>query len=166
MDIEVKITIDKDIYDIFQIVLKRHNHNEKEIIENYLISYLSHQMAKDQNRDLMLSKKVAYSEDYQGKANDKIPVWAHKPSQYNHKIIKAYFKLLNQSNEVTLYNMELLCSDKSTPELYVPTFRTNYASMKYDGEKSHGRVFEDDGKYVKIWSGVEKTLLKYKSFFE
>lgn len=166
MDIEVKIMIDKDIYDIFQIVLKKHNHNEKDIIENYIISYMSNQLSMDQRKDLLVSKKVTISEDYHGKANNRIPIWAHKPNQYNHKIIKSYFTLLQQSNEVTLHNMELLCSDSSKPELYIPTFRTNYASMKFDSEKSHGKVFIDDGKYVNIWSEVEKTLYKYRRYFE
>jgi len=166
MDIEVRLSIDKDIYDIFQIVLRKSGHNEKEIIESYLLSYMTTQMEKEKRKDLIEPKKYQVIEDYEGKANNRIPTWAHKPNQYNHKIIRAYFTLLKQSSRVTLYNMELLCSDKSKPQLYVPTFKTNYASMKYDGEKSHGRVFEDDGKYVTIWQGVEKTLLNYRSYFE
>ena len=50
--------------------------------------------------------------------------------------------------------MELLCSKKERSELYVPTFRNNYAQMKIDGPKSHGKVFEDDGEHVWIWKKV------------
>ena len=165
MDIEVKFQINKDLYDIFQIVLKKTNHTEKEVIENFLLSYATKQMEQDIKKDITLSRTTS-TDDYRGKANHKIPKWAHYPNQYNHKIIKSYFKLLKTSGEVTLYNMELLCSDKSKPELYVPTFKANYASMKLDGPKSHGRVFEDNGKYVTIWSEVENTLMKYRRFFE
>lgn len=31
---------------------------------------------------------------------------------------------------------------------YGLTFRNNYAQMKIDGPKSHGKVFEDDGERV------------------
>lgn len=168
-DIEVKILINKDIYDIFQIVLRRSNHNEKDIIENYMLAYMSKQMEqmKSENKNEIFVPKTLFSNtNYHGKANDRIPLWAHKPNQYNHKIIKAYFKLLASSSDVTIYNMELLCSDENTPEMYVPKFKENYASMKYDGAKSHGKVFEDDGRNVKIWSEVESTLLKYKTYFE
>ena len=37
--------------------------------------------------------------------------------------------------------------------------------MKIDGPKSHGKVFEDDGERVWIWSEVEKVLLQYKNSF-
>lgn len=47
---------------------------------------------------------------------------------------------------------------KNARELYVPTFRNNYAQMKIDGPKSHGKVFEDDGDRVWIWKEVEEVL--------
>lgn len=166
MDVEVKILIDKDIYDIFQIVLKKSNHNEKEVIENYLIAYMTSQMEKDKKKDVFVPKTEKYVYNDYGKANARIPIWAHKPNQYNHKIIRAYFRLLNNSSSVTLYNMELLCNDESKPDLFVPTFRSNYASMKVDSGNCHGKVFEDDGKYVRIWSEVEATLMQYKHYFE
>lgn len=37
--------------------------------------------------------------------------------------------------------------------------------MKLDGPKSHGKVFEDDGNRVWIWSEVEETLFQYKASF-
>ena len=72
---------------------------------------------------------------------------------------------MNIANEATLTMMERLCSDKNHPELYVPTFRNNYAQMKIDGPKSHGKVFEDDGEKVWIWHEVEPLLLQYKNSF-
>ena len=61
--------------------------------------------------------------------------------------------------------MEKLCSDKERSELYVPTFRNNYAQMKIDGPKSHGKVFEDDGDCVWIWKEVEEVLRSHKNSF-
>ena len=55
--------------------------------------------------------------------------------------------------------------DSSQPELFVPTFKNNYSQMKIDGAKSHGKIFEDNGDKVWIWSEVETTLMKYKSSF-
>jgi hypothetical protein len=173
MDIEVKMLIDKDIYGLFQLVLKKCNHNEKDTIENYLLLYMTQQMEKDKKMRLQLetekkTDKLPQASDNvnYGKANDRIPNWAYKPNQYNHKIIRAYFRLLKNASSVTLYNLELLCTDKTKPEFYVPTFRSNYASMKLDNGNSHGKVFEDDGKIVWIWPEVEATLMKYKQYFE
>lgn len=103
--------------------------------------------------------------DYYGKAIQRIPVWALKPNQYNHKIIRAFFEAEDADGEVHLSTMEKLCSDKERSELYVPTFRNNYAQMKIDGPKSHGKVFEDDGDRVWIWKEVEEVLRSHKNSF-
>ena len=103
--------------------------------------------------------------DYYGKAIQRIPVWALKPNQYNHKIIRAFFEAEDADGEVHLSTMEKLCSDKERSELYVPTFRNNYAQMKIDGPKSHGKVFEDDGDRVWIWKEAEEVLRSHKNSF-
>lgn len=94
-----------------------------------------------------------------------LPVWTLKPEQYNHKIIIAYFEDIGIAGQAIIALMESLCSDKEHSQLYVPTFKNNYSQMKLDGAKSHGKVFEDDGENVWIWSEVEEKLLKYKSSF-
>ena len=76
--------------------------------------------------------------------------WALKPTQYNHKIIRAYFEAVATTGRAAIDAMEHLCTDKNVPELYVPTFKNNYSQMKLDGPKSHGRVFEDDKDTVTI----------------
>jgi hypothetical protein len=99
--------------------------------------------------------------DFFGKAIQRIPVWAVKPNQYNHKIIRAYFKAVAATGRATIDMMERSCSDRNNPELYVPTFKNNYSQMKLDGPKSHGKVFEDDGETVTIWHEVEDTLMPW-----
>lgn len=75
------------------------------------------------------------SKDFYGKAINRIPVWALKPTQYNHKIIRAFFEAQDIAGEATISMMERLCSDKEHPELFVPTFKNNYSQMKLDGPK-------------------------------
>ena len=92
-------------------------------------------------------------------------MWANRPEQYCHKIIRGFFLCQKLHGQVVLQELEELCSREEVPELYVPTFRNNYAQMKIDGAKTYGKVFEDDGKVVSIWSEVRETLLEYKSQF-
>lgn len=94
-----------------------------------------------------------------------LPIWELKAEQYNHKIIIAYFGAIGIAGQTTIALMESLCSDKEHSQLYVPTFKNKYSQMKLDGPKSQGKVFEDDGENVWIWSEVEETLIKYKSSF-
>lgn len=167
-----KIEINDELYAKLKLITNFNNEDEVILIENLITNYLSSELNKI-SKSLTPSKKEVSSNfsldydssDFYAKAIDRIPIWARKKEQYNHKILRAYFKALKTSENVTISNMELLCSDENNHELYVPTFRTNYAQMKIDGPKSHGKVFEDDGKHVYIWSGVKSVIEKYKEYF-
>lgn len=167
MNKKLQINIDADIYEKFCLALNLTNENQDEAMETCMRWYIAKSFEKASQTYTPRSSKHTESKDYYGKAINKIPVWSLKPSQYNHKIIRAYFEAVDIAGEATLTMMERLCSDKSHPELYVPTFKNNYSQMKLDGPKSHGKVFEDDGERVWIWSEVESVLLQYeKSFYK
>lgn len=55
---------------------------------------------------------VESDRDFYGKAIQKIPVWALKPNQYTHKIIRAFFEAEESTGEATIDTMEHLCSKK------------------------------------------------------
>lgn len=168
MDKKITVSIDQDIYEKFYLAMNLTKDAENDAIEACMRCYIAKTFEKashDYNPKAAAKKTANEGNDYYGKAIQRIPVWALKPTQYNHKIIRAYFEAGAATDRVTIDAMEHLCSDKNVPELYVPTFKNNYSQMKLDGLKSHGKVFEDDGENVWIWSEVEETLTKYKTSF-
>lgn len=168
MDKKVSFEVDSDIYEKFCMALSLNTEDKNLAIQNCMKLYIANAFEKASqiyHTKSNTRQPINSDKDFSGKANSRIPVWALKPEQYNHKIIKAYFTALAIADEATIDMMENLCSDKEHPELYVPTFKSNYAQMKIDGAKSHGKVFEDNGEQVWIWNEVEDTLLKYKSSF-
>lgn len=168
MDKKITVTIDEDLYEKFCLARNLTKDTENCAIDNCMRWYIAKTFAKvsqEYNPKTTVKKMTDESNDYYGKAIQRIPVWSLKQTQYNHKIIKAYFKALTAKGFATVEAMEDLCSDKNVPELYVPTFKNNYSQMKIDGPKSHGKVFEDNGDIVTIWSEVKDTLMKYKSGF-
>ena len=101
-----------------------------------------------------------------GKANGKISKWATASSQNNHKIIRAYLQLFDEHGRVTRPELEKRCqSPNEHPDVYVPDFHGNFASMKTDKGNSHGKVFTDDGYNIGIWEVVEHTIEQYRSLF-
>jgi hypothetical protein len=93
---------------------------------------------------------------------DRIQMWANKPNQYNHKIIRAYLEL-SKKGDVDLNKLERKCSDKNhRPELFVPRFKGNFASMKTDKGNAHGKVFYEIGNYVYVYP---EALTKIKNYF-
>ena len=164
----ITFTIDADVYEKFCIALNLTNDTENVAIENCMRWYIAKTFEKASqtyNPRTAVKQVSDANKDFYGKAIQRIPVWALKSDQYNHKIIRAYFKAVEISGCATIDMMERLCSDNDKPELYVGTFKNNYSQMKLDGPKSHGKVFEDDGDKVWIWSEVEDILMRYKSSF-
>ncbi len=165
---EIVFALDDDVYEKFCIALRLVNENENEVLENCIRNYISktfERVSQEYSHDTGAYMNVTSERDFYGKAIQKIPVWALKPNQYNHKIIRAFFEAEENAEKVTLDAMELLCSNKERSELYVPTFKNNYSQMKIDGPKSYGKVFEDDGERVWIWKEAEEVLRKYKDNF-
>lgn len=163
MNKELKLAVNADVYEKFCLARNLSGDTEEIAIETCMRSYIAKTFEKASQE--YTPKAAETSKDYFGKAIGRIPVWALKPEQYNHKIIKAYFTAVDISGTATLAMMERLCSDTNHPELYVPTFRNNYSQMKMDGPKSHGKVFEDNGDEVWLWSDVEEILLRHKASF-
>ena len=162
---DVTFNIDSDVYKKYCLALSLTREEENKAIETYMRTYIAKSFEKISQEYNPKTPKPISSGDFFGKAEQRIPIWALKPDQYNHKIIRAYFTAVDVTGEATIAIMERLCSDKSHPELFVPTFKNNYSQMKIDGAKSHGKIFEDNGDKVWIWSEVETTLMKYKSSF-
>ena len=164
----VTFTVDADVYEKFCIALNLANETQEAAVESCMRWYIAKTFEKasqDYNSKTTTKQNKDTNKDFYGKANQRIPVWAVKPNQYNHKIIRAYFMAVTATGRATIDAMERLCSDENNPELYVPTFKNNYSQMKFDRPKSHGKVFEDDGETVTIWHEVEDTLMRFKSSF-
>ena len=159
----VSFTVDSDIYESFTNLINSMNKEEDNIVENLMESFIEKRSCELKHNNTKIESDI--NNVYYGKAIQKIPSWALKPEQYNHKIIRAYFTAFELDEDVTVETMENICSDKNYPKLYVPTFKSNYAQMKIDGIKSHGKVFEDNGCNVIIWEPVKYVLMKYKAYF-
>ena len=128
---EINIDLDKDVYDKLCMALKLNNEDINEAVDKCIRGYIAKTFEKisQEINPKISAEKNKDEKDYYGKAIRRIPVWALKPNQYNHKIIKAYFKAMDIDGEATLSRMESLCSDKGHSELYVPTFKNNYAQI-------------------------------------
>ena len=170
MEKKITITIKDDIYDKFCLALNLSKEEEAKAVETCFKWYIAKSFGKvirefEQEVDENPVGGTKTKGNFYGKAAKRIPLWANHPEQYCHKIIRGFFLLQEQKGQVLLQELEQLCTNEAVPELYVLTFRSNYYQMKLDGVKTYGKVFEDDGKEVRIWSEIEGVLAEYKSQF-
>lgn len=168
MQKEFIIILDEDLQKGFEMALQLNNEKREDVTDRLIRSYVSRAFAQAaasyEQPDTLVSTKG--SGDYYGKAIHRIPKWAKKPNQINHKIIRAFFQL-EKNGAVPYSALANRCNDKEAyPDVYVPTFSSNFAQMKFDGDKSHGKVFEVSSEgIVTIWNVVLSTLINCKKDF-
>ena len=86
----------------------------------------------------------------------RIELWAKRPNQYNHKIVRAFLSL-ERNGRVEYSAFKRYCAEN----LKVPGFDGHYASMKTYAGNSHGKVFYNEGSQVRMWDRVRKDVDKY-----
>lgn len=165
---QYQMLIEEDIYSRFQMAATISNQTVEDAVDICFRRYISEtfgNVSREYATGASHQQSTVDADNWYGKANQRIPQWAAKPTQYNHKIIRAYFLAEEMYGDVAIEDIEQLCSDPNRPDLFVPTFKSNYAQMKLDGPKTHGKVFEDDGVYVTIWNEVEEVMRQYQNQF-
>ncbi len=93
------------------------------------------------------------------KVQNRIEGWASKTDSKVHKILKAFFSVCH-NNKAFLSEVEQKCSNAG-----LQNFKGSIASLKSDGGNSYGKVFEQDGDYIKICAEAREIVEAYKNRF-
>ena len=160
----ISVNIDEETYRTFCVALELSGQTEEEALVQSIHSYITKILGKVVNQFQVKNSAIRGGHHYE-KAKSRIPIWANRKNQCNHKIIRAYFAAVDKDGKATLKNMEKLCTVDFENPMSVSSFKNNYASMKSDNGHSHGKIFEDDGENVWIWKGIEPILMQYKKEF-
>lgn len=169
---EIKVLVDENLLLRFNMAMQLNGDEIDGVFDDFIKNYVANSFSKEAfalradsttDQDGYLDSENPFA----GKALQKISKWARKPSQINYKIMRAYLQLLEEHGSVSYAALANLCGDLNHPDVYVSTFSTNFAQMKFDGEKSHGKVFiTDEDDMVYIWEYVEGEVMKYKEEFK
>lgn len=165
---EIILNIDEDILLRFNMALQLNNETIENVCEAFMKRYFLESFSKETcNYGNKKNEVISYQDDYFGKALNKIGKWAKKYNQINYKILRAYLQLVNELSYVTYDDLFERCSDEENHyDVYVPTFRSNFDQMKFDAEKSHGKVFViGENNIVSLWDYIADEVEKYKKDF-
>lgn len=116
MDKSVTFTVDADVYEKFCIAMSLTNETKDVAAENCIRWYITKTFEKASqtyNPKTVAKQNEDANRDFYGKAIQRIPVWAVKSNQYNHNIIRAYFKAVEITGRATIDMMEQLYSAKN-----------------------------------------------------
>ncbi|MHC1731982.1 MAG: hypothetical protein AB9888_08155 [Bacteroidales bacterium] len=170
MEKEKTITIDSDLAEKFDLALMLNKEEFNDVITRFVMQYVSESFSKvSRTYSVQPVVETNYNRGVDNnfaKANRKIPLWAQKPTQNNHKIIKAFFEIEEEKGFVTIEELTKRCSDPTEfPNTFVSDFRGNFAQMKTDASNSHGKVFVVNGDKVEMWDEIEDVLMENKDLF-
>jgi len=90
------------------------------------------------------------------KVKRRLKLWAKRQDQINSRILNAFLMLqrsgISPIREVDLRNE--LPNEKS--------FESNLAQMKIIAEKNHGKIFEQYGENISLWSPIVDAVREYE----
>lgn len=168
-----KCLVNEDLLEKFELALTLNKEDKEEVMEELLSNYVSESFlraAKSLTTETVKvvtpTNPVTFEDVDYAKANRKIPIWANREKQNNHKIIKAFLQIEEQHGQVSYEELVERCSNNTKyPDTYINDFKGNFAQMKTDASNSHGKVFIEEDNKVEIWSEVLDTLRKYRVSF-
>lgn len=86
----------------------------------------------------------------------RIKLWAGRPHQINHKIIRAYLSL-EKRGPVLLQDLKAKCTNPED-KYFVRNFYSNFIQMTTDNGNPHGKVFYEKDEYVKVYPIVRTEI--------
>lgn len=167
--------VNADLLEKFKLALALNKEDMEEVVDKLLSNYVSESFlraAKGLSSETVKittptkPNPISDEDNDYAKANRKIPIWANRGKQNNHKIIKAFLQIEEQQGQVRYDELMERCSnDTKYPDTYVKDFKGNFAQMKTDASNSHGKVFIEEEDKVEIWHEVLDTLREYRESF-
>jgi hypothetical protein len=110
----------------------------------------SNRLNPDRNQD------EATIKDEINKLHRRIPLWAKRQHQINSKILTLFLKMENEGLTDITEEM-LLDRYENKSEFY-----TNFQQMKAIAPNNHGKVFNVENGFVRIWEPIQQLVQDYK----
>ena len=97
------------------------------------------------------------------KVSHRLKLWANRPHQINHIILRKWLELNKEKGDsVTEAMLEKAVLDVGL-EGGSGSFHSNFSQMKVIAEKNHGKVFDVSNGIVNLWQPVEEAVFEFKS---
>lgn len=136
---------DPDCIDITMEIRKLNGDNEKNIdTDNSDLDQLKQNKKIKTHYPKLINKEIE-------KVENKVPKWFSSPNQINSQILLSYMELYDLSESVDYTELENRCKD-------VNSFKSNIDQMLIISEKNHAKVFEKEGKIIKLWNPVKDFI--------
>lgn len=158
---ELTLTISDELYRRFAAACILSGKNQQEVIIEKLQEYISATFAAE-IPTLNEPAKQIQTVGMQSKVLTRIPLWARRPDQHNHRILQSFFAV-EHDGMTTKERMRdfFLRNGYGTGW----QFDNNFASMRTNEGNSHGHVFACVNDIVTLTEEARRIAYKYRDCF-
>ena len=91
------------------------------------------------------------------KIQRRLPLWARKQHQINSRILTLFLKM--KEEDLSDITEQMLTERYNNPS----EFYTNFQQMKSIAPKNHGKIFNVEDGFVRIWEPIQQLVQDYKN---
>lgn len=159
---EITFTINDDLYRRFAAACILSGKDQSMIICEKIEEFASSTFANEVSGLHVTTPKVEQAFDAKSKVLTRIPLWAKRPEQHNHKILQAFFATESEGMTTRDRMREFFIQAASGTGWQ---FDNNFASMRTNEGNSHGRVFACFNDIVTLTEEASGIAYKYRDHF-
>lgn len=159
---DINITISEDMYRRFTAACILSGQDQQKIICKKIEEFVAATFANEMYGLSVLSQPPIKTTGTQSKVLTRIPLWAKRPDQHNHKILKSFF-VVERDGMTTRERMK----DFFLANCYGNAwqFDNNFNSMRTNDGNSHGLVFTCVNDLVTLSEEASSIAHKYREYF-
>lgn len=159
---EFNITITEDLYRRFAAACILSGQDQQAVIcekiEEFITSAFSSEFSA-LNAPAQITSRATFA---QSKVLTRIPLWAKRPDQHNHKILRAFF-VVERDGMTTRDRMKDFFLNNHYGTAW--QFDNNFNSMRTNDGNSHGHVFTCVNDLVTLSEEASSIAYKYREHF-
>lgn len=159
---EIKVSVNEDLYRRFAAACVLAGKNQQVVISEKIQEFVAATFVSEMSEFNVSVQGEPQTNGTQRKVETRIPLWAKRPEQHNHRILQAFFAV-EHNGMTTKERMRefFLQNGYGTPW----QFDNNFASMRTNEGNSHGHVFACANDIVTLTDEASCVAYKYRDSF-
>lgn len=159
---EITIDINEELYRRFAAACILSEKEQQEVICRKIEEFITETFANEFSGAKMPAQNFISAANTQSKVLTRIPLWAKRPDQHNHKILQAFFAVESEGMTTRDRMRDFFVQNGAGSGWQ---FDNNFASMRTNEGNSHGHVFACFNDIVTLTEEASGIAYKYRDYF-
>ena len=159
---EIKVSVNEDLYRRFAAACVLTGKDQQVVISEKIQEFVTATFVSEIFELNVSVQGEAQINGAQSKVETRIPLWAKRPEQHNHRILQAFFAV-ERDGMTTKERMKEFFLQNGYGTAW--QFDNNFASMRTNEGNSHGYVFSCINDIVTLTEEASSVAYKYRDSF-